>query len=302
MKNKYLIVIVGATAVGKTALSIKIAQYFHTEILSADSRQFYKELNIGTAKPSKEELAAVPHHFIDSHHITEEFNVGDYEKEGLKKLEQIFETKNTAVLTGGSGLYIKVLCEGIDEMPETKPEIRAKLQEKLVQEGLESLVELLKKLDFDYYQTVDKSNTQRVIRALEVCLSTGLPFSSFRTKKKADRPFQIIKIGIDRPREVLYERIDQRMDAMLSAGLLEEVKSLEAYKDRNALQTVGYQEIFDFLEGKQDWEETVRLLKRNSRRYAKRQMTWFRKDTDIRWFDADSEQEIITYIEDEIKG
>jgi tRNA dimethylallyltransferase len=291
-----LIVVVGATAVGKTETAIRLAEYFKTEIISADSRQFYRELTIGTAKPSNEELQRAKHHFIDSHSITENYTVGQFENDALMVLESIFQHRSVAILAGGSGLFVKILCDGMDEIPETDPEIRVQLIAELADSGLKPLLEELKIKDLDYYEEVDKANPQRILRALEVCRSTGLPFSSFRTQKKVKRPFNIIKIGLTRPREELYARIDARMDAMIAQGLLEEAKSLLPFQSHNALQTVGYQEIFAFLNGEYDWEEAVRLLKRNSRRYAKRQLTWFRKDTDIQWFEADKFEDILRFL------
>ncbi len=294
---KKLIVVVGPTAVGKTDLCIRLAKWFGTEILSADSRQFYKEMSIGTAKPTPTEMMSIPHHFIDSHTIHDAYSVGYFEREALATLEQIYKEKDIAILTGGSGLYIKVVCEGIDDMPEVDMPLRQQLNQLLEDEGLNNLLEKLKKLDPIYYEEVDRANPQRVIRALEVCLSTGKPFSSFRKQKKADRPFECIKIGLNRTREELYERINHRMDLMLQNGLLEEAKALYPYRQHNALQTVGYKEIFDYLEGQYDWEECIRLLKRNSRHYAKRQLTWFRKDEAITWFHPEAYEEIIDFIQ-----
>lgn len=291
----------GATAVGKTAMAIRLAQYFDTEIISADSRQFYIEMNIGTAKPSSEELKAVKHHFINSHHIDNEYNAGQFEKDAIAILAEIFQRKKLAILVGGSGLYVKALCEGFDAMPEVAPTIRKSLQEEFATKGLAPLLKELEEKDLIYYQSVDKSNPQRILRALEVIRATHLPYSSFRRQESNEnqvyRPFQIIKIGLDRPREELYQRIEERMDMMIADGLLEEVKKLYPYKHLNAMQTVGYQEIIDFLDGKYDWEEAVRLLKRNSRRYAKRQLTWFRKDTQIQWFSPNSFDKIVAYIQ-----
>ncbi|EAY29145.1 tRNA (adenosine(37)-N6)-dimethylallyltransferase MiaA [Microscilla marina] len=295
--NKYLLVVVGPTAVGKTTLCIRLAQHFDTEIVSADSRQFYREMAIGTAKPTSEELAQAPHHLIDSQSIMDDYNVGDYEKDALVCLEDIFARKQVAILTGGSGLYIQAVCDGIDEMPEVAPEIRAQLMGRLQQEGLEPLLQQLEQLDPVYYQQVDQANPHRVVRALEVCLSTGQPYSSFRKKNKVQRPFNILKIGLERDREELYERINLRMDLMLEQGLLEEVKALYPYKNHNALQTVGYKEIFDYMDNKHDWDEAVRLLKRNSRRYAKRQMTWFRRDEEIHWFSPQKVDTIIDWVD-----
>lgn len=299
--QKYLIVIAGPTAVGKTDLSIGLARHFNTVILSADSRQFYREMHLGTAKPTPEEQQGIPHYFIDSHSITEEYNAGQFEEDALALLDKIFQEKDVALLVGGSGLYVRALCEGMDEMPDVAPEIREKLNQRLETEGLETLCLELQKLDPVFYEQVDKSNPQRVIRALEVCLASDQPYSFFRSQPRKKRPFQIIKIGLNRDRAELYRRIDLRMDQMLENGLLEEAKSLLAYKNHNALQTVGYTEIFDFLEGKYDYEETVRLLKRNSRRYAKRQLTWFTRDPEFTWFDPRQETEIVQFIENRMR-
>jgi tRNA dimethylallyltransferase len=303
MKTKYLISLVGATAVGKTEIAIKVAQYFDTEIISADSRQFYIEMNIGTAKPNWSELQLVKHYFINSHHIAQEYNAGQFEKDALTTLAHIFKNKDIAILTGGSGLYIKAVCEGFDTMPEIEMETRQNLQKELVSEGLATLLEELKQKDEVYYYQVDKANPQRILRALEVIRTTNQSYSSFRnqsTESSQDnkRPFEIIKIGLDRPREELYERIEKRIDVMIEQGLLDEVKSLYPYRHKNAMQTVGYQEIVEFLDGHYDWEEAIRLLKRNSRRYAKRQLTWFRKDNEIKWFHPEELDVIIHYIED----
>lgn len=285
MKSKNLIVVVGATAVGKTDFCIRLAQNLETVIISADSRQFYREMNIGTAKPSQEELAAVPHYFINSHSITTEYNAGQYEKDVLELLEKLFLQYDNVIMTGGSGLYINAVCNGMDEMPDIPETLRQELNQRFETEGLEKLVQELTVLDAVYAAQVDKANPQRVIRALEVCLASGQPYSSFRTKQAVTRPFNIIKLGLNRQREELYARIDARMDKMIAEGLLEEAKSLYAYRQHNALQTVGYKEIFDYLEGQYDWAECVRLLKRNTRHYAKRQLTWFRRDESILWLE-----------------
>jgi tRNA dimethylallyltransferase len=283
---KTLLVICGPTASGKTELAISKAKEFSTEIISADSRQFYKELNIGTAKPSKEQLTEVKHHFIDSHSITETFTAGNFETEGLKVLNELFKTKDTVVLVGGSGLYINALVNGFDEMPEVDQSLRKKLQELYEKEGITALQKLLEEKDPEYFAQVDLKNPQRLIRALEVSIS-GAPYSSYRKNGAASagpgRNFQVKKIAIDFPREELYKRIDKRVDAMMEQGLLEEVKGLVKYKGHNALNTVGYTELFDYLEGKTDLEEAVRLIKRNTRHYAKRQLTWFRRDLEISW-------------------
>jgi tRNA dimethylallyltransferase len=299
--NKHLIVIAGPTAVGKTALSIELARHFDTEVVSADARQFFREMSIGTAKPTADEMEGVVHHFIDSHSISENYSVGQYERDALAALEDIFSRRDYAILTGGSGLYIKVVTEGMDEIPDVDPVIRENLQEQYDKEGLEPLLTELRKLDPAYYEVVDKANSQRVMRGLEVCLGTGMPFSTFRNQSSVARPFNIIKVALNMPRELLYERIDRRMDLMLDAGLLEEARSLLPFRHLNALQTVGYREIYDFLDGSYDWEEAMRLLKRNSRRYAKRQLTWFNKDKQYKWFEPRQFDEVVNYIEQQTK-
>ena len=299
-KKNHLIVIAGPTAVGKTALSIRIAQYFNTEIISADSRQFYRELHIGTAKPEVGELAQVKHHLINSHSINTYYNVGQYEQDVIEILDELFQHRNQVLLVGGSGLFVKAVCEGLDQMPEVDFRIREQLIQTWQREGLEVLLQELEKSDPEYYQKVDQANPHRIIRALEVCRSSGLTYSSFRQQKPISRPFQCIKIGLERPREELYQRIELRMDTMLAQGLVEEAKSLLAYADHNALQTVGYQEVFGYLNQEYDYEEMVRLLKRNSRRYAKRQFTWFNRDQEMTWFHPEKEGEVIKFIEEKI--
>ncbi|MCU0339488.1 MAG: tRNA (adenosine(37)-N6)-dimethylallyltransferase MiaA [Spirosomaceae bacterium] len=283
---KRLVVIAGPTAVGKTDLCVRLAQALRAEVISADSRQFYRELNIGTAKPTLDELGGVPHHFINSHSIQTLYSAGAFERDALVLLERLFQTHDTVIATGGSGLYIKALCEGLDDLPETPPALRAELMNRLDTEGLASLQAQLQALDPVYCAQNDLQNTQRVVRALEVCLLTGQPFSSFRARQTAQRPFEIVPIALDRDRADLYARIDARMDKMLADGLVEEVRSLEAYRTHNALQTVGYKEVFDYFEGVYDYDEMVRLLKRNSRRYAKRQITWFKHQGNFEWFAA----------------
>ena len=298
--NKYLVVVVGPTAVGKTDLCVRLAQHYNTEIISADSRQFYREMTLGTAKPTPEEQQGVRHHFIDSHAITEAYNAGAYEQDVLALLEGLFKDKDVVILTGGSGLYVRAVLEGMDEVPEAAPEVREQLTELYENQGLAPLLEQLRQLDPAYYGQVDKANPQRVIRALEVCLSSGQPYSSFRVQEKRERPFKAIKIGLNRDRQELYQRIDQRMDLMLAQGLLQEAESLYPYRGHNALQTVGYKEIFDYLEGKYDWDEAVRLLKRNSRRYAKRQLTWFHKFPEYTWFHPGQWQELTAFIDEQM--
>ena len=276
-----MLVIVGPTAVGKTALCVDLAKHLQTDIISADSRQFYRELAIGTAKPSITEQGGVKHHFIDSHSVGEYFTPGDFERESTKLLNTLFKKQDIVIATGGSGLYIKALIEGLDEMPEADLVLRESLNNRLQQEGLWALFSELKTLDPDYAAKVDSKNPQRVVRALEVCLSTGKPYSEFRLATKPERPFQVIKICLERPREELYARIDQRMDQMLAEGLMEEAKAFEDKQHLYALKTLGYKEIYGFLRGEYNEEEMIRLLKRNNRHYAKKQMTWFRNQDEF---------------------
>lgn len=291
--KKKLITVVGPTAVGKTALAIRLAQHFQTGIVSADSRQFYIELEKGTAKPTLEELASAPHYGINSHHITDYYSVGQFEEDALGWIAEIHQKSDYAILVGGSGLYVKAITEGLDEMPEIDMTIRQTLQARLQNEGLPSLLTELEALDLAYHAQVDRANPQRIIRALEICLSTGKPYSSFRAGKAKERDFEIIKIGLTMPRELLYARIEARMEQMLVEGLLEEARLLLPQADLPALQTVGYQEIFGYLKGEYDWAEAHRLLMRNSRRYAKRQFTWFRQDASIVWWEASQWEEIL---------
>lgn len=278
---KTLLVIAGPTAVGKTAYCVELAKKLGTDVVSADSRQFYRELTIGTAKPTPEEMQGVPHHFIDSHSIAETYTAGQYERDCLQLLDELFRKNDVVILTGGSGLFLKVVTDGMDEMPDPDPAMRQALRSRLEAEGLPALLDDLQRLDPVFYEKIDRQNPVRVLRALEVCLTTGQPYSSLRTGKKAERPFASKKFCLTRPRDELYARIDARMDAMLAAGLVEEARSLLPYRHHNALQTVGYQEVFGFLDGDYDYDELVRLLKRNSRRYAKRQLTWFRNQGDF---------------------
>jgi tRNA dimethylallyltransferase len=300
LAHKHLIVIAGPTAVGKTDVSIRLARELGTEILSADSRQFYREMTIGTAKPSPEEMQDVRHHFVNSHSITEAYNAGAFEQDALHCLEQLFQCHDTAVVVGGSGLYLKILCDGMDAIPDTGPGIREDLIGRLEREGLPTLQAQLLTLDPAYYATVDLQNPQRIVRALEVCLSTGQPYSSYRRNTNVQRPFRQIKIVLERDRADLYDRIDRRMDLMLAQGLVEEARSLLPYRHHNALQTVGYTEVFGYLDGQYDEGEMVRLLKQNSRRYAKRQLTWFRREEGYTWFRAEDYEGLIHYIQEQL--
>ncbi len=286
-RNKKLIVIVGPTAVGKTAVAIKLAQFFHTEIISADSRQVFRELNIGTAKPSQMELELVPHHFINTKSIQDEYDAAQFGRDALALITTLFKEHDTLILCGGSGLYVKAICEGFDDIPEITKGVREELMENYEQYGIEWLQDKMKFLDRDHFHEIDSKNPHRLIRALEVKITTGSSIASFQTKNKVQHPFSIIKIGLELPRESLYQRIDERMDRMIKEGLFEEAEALYPQRHRQALQTVGYKEIFDFRDGNYDREEAIRLLKRNSRRYAKRQLTWFKRDLDTRWFSAD---------------
>lgn len=286
-KNKTLVVIAGPTASGKTAVAIELAKKHNTVILSADSRQFYREMSIGTAKPTEEELAAVKHYFINSLSITETFTAGDFEKEALTLLDELFEVHDVVLLAGGSGLFIKAVCEGFDEVPAADTGIRDKLNLEFKEKGIVSLQEKLKLADPEYYATMDTDNPQRIIRALEVFESTGNPISSYRKANANKRLFRIVKFGLSLPREKLYQRINRRVDEMVKQGLVDEVRSLLPYRDLNALNTVGYSELFDYFDGKTDLDKAIGSIKQNTRRFAKRQMTWFSRDNDIKWIAAD---------------
>lgn len=299
---KTLISIVGPTAIGKTALSIQLAQHFSTEIISADSRQFFREMEIGTAKPDAIELAAAKHHFINSHSVSQLFSTGDFELEGLKTLNGIFQNHNLAIMVGGSGLYINALINGLDEMPEIDLTIREKLNNQFDEEGLAAIQDQLAELDPEYFAKVDQQNPQRMIRGLEVFLSTGQKLSSMLSATKKERPFNIIKIGLNTERAFLYNRINQRVDKMIADGLLEEVISLTSFKKYNALNTVGYSELFDYLEGKLSFDEAISAIKQNTRRFAKRQLTWFRRDEEIDWFEPNQTAEIIAFVKDKISN
>ena len=296
MSTKRLIVIVGPTGSGKTDLSITVAEHFHVPIISTDSRQFYRGIPIGTAQPDAEQLQRVEHHFIASRELTDDFNCGAYEAEALQSLEQLFQKHDVVVAVGGSGLYVKALCEGMDNMPEVTPELRESLAQRLSEEGLEALCEELRERDPEFYEQVDLKNQARVVRALEVCIASGRPYSSFRTGERRKRNFDIIKIGVDMPREELYERIDRRVDIMMEQGLEHEARSVSHLRHLNSLQTVGYREMFDYFDGITTREEAIELIKRNSRRYAKRQLTWFRRDEEIAWFNPKESEKIVEYI------
>lgn len=296
--QKKLLVISGPTAVGKTRLAIDIAKHFHTEIISADSRQIFKELTVGTAKPAVTELHEVQHHFINSHSIHEEYDAARFGEEALALINKLFERHDYVVVCGGSGLYLKALLEGFDDIPEVADEVRDQLIEEFEAKGLLWLQNKMRELDPVYFQQIDQKNPVRLMRALEVKIATSRSISDFQTRAKRTHPFSIVKIGLELERAVLYNRIDARMDSMIDSGLFEEAKALYPFKNLNALQTVGYREIYDYLDGQYDREEAVRLLKRNTRRYAKRQLTWFKRDEEVRWFNPNDWSEIISHIQD----
>ncbi|MBQ9138896.1 MAG: tRNA (adenosine(37)-N6)-dimethylallyltransferase MiaA [Alistipes sp.] len=295
--KRRLIVVVGPTASGKTDLSIALARHYNAPVLSTDSRQVYKGLVIGTAYPSEEQLQAVEHHFIGEKDLTQEFNCGEYEKQALERLNMLFDSHDTVVAVGGSGLYIRALCEGMDDLPEADAPLREMLAERLESEGVAALAEQLRELDPEYYEVVDRNNPARVMRALEVCISSGRKYSELRGGERKERDFQIVKVGVDMPREVLYDRINRRVDMMVAAGLEAEARAVLPYRYCNSLRTVGYAEMFDYFDGKISFVEAVELIKRNSRRYAKRQMTWFRRDSQIAWFKASEYEQIVKYID-----
>lgn len=289
MEKKKLIAIVGPTAVGKTAVAIELAERLKTEIISADSRQIFKEMEIGTAKPSAEELARVRHHFINIKSIDEEYNAGQFGRDAMEVIEKLFNVHDRLILCGGSGLYVKALLEGFDEMPEIPAGLREAISAEYELKGLAWLQREVELADPDYYSKVDVNNPHRLIRALELNRASGQSVGSLRKKGKKELPFEVIKIGLELPREELFQRIDDRMDAMIAKGLFEEAEKFYPRKELNALHTVGYQEIFGFMDGQYNRDEAIRLLKRNSRRYAKRQLTWFRKDKEIRWVEQGEE-------------
>ena len=299
--NNSLITIVGPTAIGKTALSIQLAKHFKANIISCDSRQFYKEMTIGTAVPEADELSAAKHHFIQNRSIFDDYNVGEFERDALSKLGELFKENPIQIMVGGSGLYVDAVLKGLDYFPEIDPEIRDKLNQELETKGLLYLQEKLKKLDLETYNTIGIENHKRVTRALEVCIGSGTPYSTFKNKTKAPRNFNIIKIGLNADREIIYSRINQRVDIMIKNGLIEEASELYQHKKLNALQTVGYRELFSYFDKKISKEFAISEIKKNTRRFAKRQLTWFKKDENTLWFghltDIDT---IITEVSDKI--
>lgn len=295
-KSNNLIVIIGPTGIGKTDLSIDVAKKLRAEIISCDSRQMYRELKIGTAAPEPEQLQTIPHHFIGNLSIHDYYNASKFEFDTIQLLEQLFKKNSFAVMTGGSGLYVNAVVKGIDDLPTIDPEIRNYFLKKLETDGLESLKAQLQQVDPDYYAIVDLNNAKRILKALEVFTMTGKPYSEHRTQQTKERNFNIIQIGLTMPREKLYSRINLRVDKMLGAGLLDEAKKYYPYKDLNALNTVGYKELFGYFDGFYDLKEAIRLIKRNSRRYAKRQFTWFNRDKTITWFEPHELEKIMAHI------
>jgi len=303
MNNKYLICVLGPTASGKTSLAIDIAQYFNTEIISTDSRQFYKEMTIGTAKPNKEELSQVKHHFINSISVEKKYTAGEFEHDALKTISKLFETKDTVVLAGGSGLYINAILFGIDPFPEIEKNTRQKILNLFKESGLEEIKNELRKIDPEFYCEVDLDNPRRIMRAIEVCWQSGNTYSSFRKEKPKKRAFKVIKIAYDYEREILYDRINKRVDIMIENGLEKEVQSLVEYKNNLALSTIGYKEFFNYFDKINDFTTTVELIKRNSRRSAKKQLTWFRKDQEINWINPKIDKtKFLEYLKNEIEN
>jgi tRNA dimethylallyltransferase len=301
ISENYLITIVGPTAIGKTALSIQIANYFKADIISCDSRQFYKEMTIGTAVPNTDELASATHHFIQNRSVFDDYNVGSFERDALSKLDELFQKNPVQIMVGGSGLYVDAVLKGLDYFPDVDPKIRKQLTKQLQEKGIETLQEKLKELDPETYYSIAIDNPNRIMRALEICIGAETPYSTFKNKPKTPRNFTSIKIGLNAEREVIYNRINERVDNMLANGLLEEAEKLYPNKDLNALQTVGYRELFSFFDGEFTQEFAISEIKKNTRRFAKRQGTWFKKDGETLWFDYQTNiNEIITKISDKI--
>ena len=299
-KQPTLIVVVGPTGSGKTSLAVALARHYSAPIISTDSRQFYRGLPIGTAQPTAEELSLAEHHFIADRDVDDDFNSGRYEHEALARLDELFKRHDVVIAVGGSGLYIQALCEGMDNLPEANDELRQSLKQRLESEGIEPLFEELRRLDPAYAEVVDRHNPARIMRALEVCITSGKPYSHQRKGERQQRPFRIVKIGTDLPRDVLYERINLRVDMMISEGLEAEARAMLPKRELNSLQTVGYREMFDYFDGRCSLDEAIELIKRNSRRYAKRQLTWFRRDAEVAWFSPHDIEPIISHIDTKI--
>lgn len=297
-----LIVLIGPTGIGKTDLSLNIAEHYNTEIISADSRQLYADLKIGTAAPTPEQLARVKHHFVGTLQLTDYYSAAQYEAEVMNKLDELFKRHNVIVITGGSMMYVDAVCKGIDDIPTVDEETRKTLMQHYENVGLERLCAELKILDPEYYDIVDKKNPKRVIHALEICYMTGQTYTSFRTSQTKERPFNIIKVGLRREREELYARINKRVDIMMEDGLLEEAKSVYQYKNLNSLNTVGYKEMFKYLDGEWELPFAIEKIKQNSRIYSRKQVTWFKRDTDITWFHPDDTDNIMSFIEERLNA
>lgn len=297
MKEGFLIVILGPTGVGKTELCLSVAEHFHIPIINADSRQIFKEIPIGTAAPTKKQQQRVKHYFVANHSIGDYYSASSYEQDAMEVIDYELREKGIALLTGGSMMYIDAVCDGIDDIPTIRDDIREEMKRRYAEEGLDSLVNELRVLDPEHYEIVDKKNYRRVIHALEICHQTGKTYTSFRKNEKKERPFNIIKIGLNRPREELYERINLRVDQMMANGLLEEARAMLPYRKENALNTVGYKELFTFFDGTWTLEEAVERIKGNTRRYCRKQLTWFKRDEKIKWFSPNNVEEIINYIE-----
>ena len=296
-KKGFLIVILGPTGVGKTELCLSVAEYFHIPIINADSRQIFRDIPIGTAAPTIEQQSRVKHFLVGTHDICDYYSASSYEQDALALIDKQLETDNLALLTGGSMMYIDAVCKGIDDIPTIREDIRMEMKRRYAEEGLDSLVEELRRLDPCHYEIVDKKNHRRVIHALEICHQTGKTYTSFRKDEKKERPFNIIKIGLDRPREELYERINLRVDKMIADGLVDEARRMLPFRNENALNTVGYKEIFTYFDGVWQLDEAVERIKGNTRRYCRKQLTWFKRDEEIRWFSPNNVEEIINYIE-----
>lgn len=300
-KAKTLLVLIGPTGVGKTELSLRLAERFQTDIISSDSRQLYADLKIGTAAPTPEQLARVPHHFVGTLQLTDYYSAAQYETEVMKLLSILFQEKDIVILTGGSMMYVDAVCKGIDDIPTVDEETRTLMKQRYEEEGLDNLCAELKLLDPEYYKIVDLKNPKRVVHALEICYMTGRTYTSFRTRSAKERPFNILKIGLTRNREELYERINRRVDMMIEDGLLKEAKVVYPYKHLNSLNTVGYKEIFNYLDGEWDLSFAIEKIKQNSRIYSRKQMTWFKRDEEIVWFHPEQEKEILNYIEEKFQ-
>ncbi|WP_298616885.1 tRNA (adenosine(37)-N6)-dimethylallyltransferase MiaA [uncultured Odoribacter sp.] len=296
--GKRLIVLLGPTGVGKTDLSIEIARHFQTSVISCDSRQIYREMRIGTAIPAAEQLAAVPHFFIHTLSVKDYFNSWQFEQQALEKIRELHHTAEVVLMAGGSMMYIDAVCKGIDDIPSIDPDLRMQLMERMEKEGLETIRSLLRKLDPVFYEQVDLNNAKRVLHAVEVCMMAGKPYSALRTNNPKEREFDILKIGLNREKSELYDRINKRVDRMLEEGLEEEAHLLYPLRHLNPLNTVGYKEFFEYFDGQIDYPEAIRLIKRNSRRYAKKQLSWFRRDPDIHWFHPDDKEGIFRLMEE----